>query len=307
MTGWALAAGFFTFVLAAVTTAGYFYQRLFGPGEAKSAGPSSAEPLASRAPAGSRAAFANLFQSIGQNFPAARNEQNPYRIRLVAAGYRWPAALAIFYGIKCGSALFFAGLLGILALVYQHDGAAAPLPMICGLGLGFLLPDRVLSSRVEARSQRLRSAIPAALDLMVLAMEAGQSLDQSVADASRGLKRTHPELSAEFAQLFLELRTGGSRPEAFRAMAARNKEPELRKLANLLVDSDRFGVSIGPALRTHAKYLRTRFRQQAQEKARKVGVKLIFPVFFLIFPSVLLVTLGPACIMMVRQLKSLVQ
>jgi tight adherence protein C len=307
MTGFWLAVAFFAFVLAAVTAAGYCYQRLFGPWEAESAGPGPAKLLAGNTPAGSRAAFANLFQSIGENFPAARNEQNPYRVRLTAAGYRWPAALAIFYGIKCGSALFLAGLFGILAIVYQHQGAAAPLPMICGLGLGFLLPDRVLSSRVEARAQRLRSAIPAALDLMVLGMEAGQSLDQSIADASRGLKRTHPELSAEFAQLFLELRTGGSRAEAFRAMAARNKEPELRKLANLLIDSDRFGVSIAPALRTHAKYLRTRFRQQAQEKARKVGVKLIFPVFFLIFPSVLLVTLGPACIMMVKQLKSLVQ
>jgi len=105
----------------------------------------------------------------------------------------------------------------------------------------------------------------------------------------------------------MELRTGSSRADSFRALGARNKEPELRKLANLLVDSDRFGVSIGPALRSHAKYLRTRFRQQAQEKARKVGVKLIFPVFFLIFPSVLLVTLGPACIMMFQQLKTLVQ
>jgi tight adherence protein C len=179
--------------------------------------------------------------------------------------------------------------------------------MICGLGIGFLLPDRVLSSRVQARAQRLRSAIPPALDLMVLAMEAGQAIDQSVADASRGLKRTHPDLSAEFALLYMELRTGGTRADAFRGLASRNKEPELRKLSNLLIDSDRFGVSIGPALRTHSKYLRTRFRQQAQEKARKVGVKLIFPVFFLIFPSVLLVTLGPACIMMFQQLKTLVQ
>jgi tight adherence protein C len=105
----------------------------------------------------------------------------------------------------------------------------------------------------------------------------------------------------------MELRTGGTRAESFRALAARNNEPELRKLANLLIDSDRYGVSIGPALRSHAKYLRTRFRQQAQEKARKVGVKLIFPVFFLIFPSVLLVTLGPACIMMYTQLNNLLK
>jgi tight adherence protein C len=295
---WAI-AGFFTFVLSAVAAAGWAYQRL-----TEQAG--TADPAA-RGLASSSSAVANLFQSIGENFPAAKNEKNPYRSKLGAAGYRWPAALPIFYGIKCGSAMFFAGLAGIMVLVYRGDPSLMPVPMICGLGLGFLLPDRVLDSRVRARAQRLRSAIPAALDLMVLAMEAGQSLDQSLADTSRALKRTHPDLSAEFAQLSLELRTGSSRADSFRSIGTRNKEPELRKLSNLLIDSDRYGASIGPALRSHAKYLRTRFRQHAQERARKVGVKLIFPVFFLIFPSVLLVTLGPACMMMYQQLGNLLK
>jgi tight adherence protein C len=303
MTGIWVGAGFFAFVMTAVAVAGYCYQRLAERRGVQDSG----RLLTGERQGTSRAAFANLFQSIGENFPAAKNQQNPYRVRLASAGYRWPAALPIFYGIKCGSALFFAGLLGILALVYQGQPAFAPLPMICGLGLGFLLPDRALSSRVRARARRLRRAIPPALDLMVLAMEAGQALDQSIADASRGLKRNYPDLSAELAQLYMELRTGGSRADSFRGLATRNKEPELRKVANLLIDSDRFGVSIGPALRSHAKYMRTRFRQQAQEKARKVGVKLIFPVFFLIFPSVLLVTLGPACMMMFQQLKALMQ
>jgi tight adherence protein C len=293
-------AGLFGFVLTGVVAAGYVYQRLTEHRGVEGLGQPPGDRLAN-----SPSTVANLFQSIGENFPAAKNEKNPYRIRLAAAGYRWPAALPIFYGIKCGSALFFAGLAGIAALVYRGDPSLMPIPMICGLGLGFLLPDRVLNSRVQARAQRLRSAIPAALDLMVLVMEAGQSLDQAVADSSRGLKRNFPDLSADLAQLYLELRTGSSRADSFRALAARNNEPELRKLSNLLIDSDRYGVSIGPALRSHAKYLRTRFRQQAQEKARKVGVKLIFPVFFLIFPSVLLVTLGPACIMMYQQLSSL--
>jgi tight adherence protein C len=300
MTGIWDGAGLFAFVLTGVVVAGYVYQRLTEHrGVEGPAGPPSGRP------ANSPSAVANLFQSIGENFPAAKNEKNPYRVRLASAGYRWPSALPIFYGIKCGSALFFAGLAGIVALVYRGEPSIMPIPMICGLGLGFLLPDRVLDSAVRARTWRLRSAIPAALDLMVLGMEAGQSLDQAIADASRGLKRNYSDLSTELAQLYMELRTGGTRADSFRALAARNNEPELRKLAHLLIDSDRYGVSIGPALRSHAKYLRTRFRQQAQEKARKVGVKLIFPVFFLIFPSVLLVTLGPACIMMYQQLDSL--
>jgi len=292
-----LGAAFFAFVMTAVVVVGYFFSQ-------RSAAPTvTADP----ASGSSRSMFVGLFRSLGETIPAAKNDKNPYRIRLSSAGYRWASALPVFYGIKIGSALFVAGLLGTLAVLYRGEASAALVPMICGVGLGFLLPDRVLSSRVRARGQRLRSALPSSLDLMVLSMEAGQSLDQSIADASRGLKRTHQDLSGELAQIYLELKTAGSRAEAFRGFGARNKEPELRKLANLLIDSDRFGTSIGPALRTHAKYLRTRFRQQAQESARKVGVKLIFPVFFLIFPSVLLVTLGPACMMMYQQLRTLLQ
>jgi len=288
-----LGAAFFAFVMTAVVVVGYlFTQRTTARGAASPA-------------TGSRSMFVGLFRSIGETIPASKNDKNPYRLRLSSAGYRWPSALPVFYGIKVGSALFAAGFLGTIALLYRGEASATFVPMLCGAGLGFLLPDRVLSSRVRDRVLRLRAAIPPALDLMVLGLEAGQALDQSIADASRGIKRTHPDLSGELAQLYLDLRTGATRTEAFRAFGSRNKEPELRKLSNLLIDSDRFGVSLGPALRTHAKYLRTRFRQHAQESARKVGVKLIFPVFFLIFPSVLLVTLGPACMMMYQQLKTL--
>jgi tight adherence protein C len=299
-----MGAGFFVFVMAAVVAAGYFFLR-------RSSAPAAELPSAlSPEPAlpGSRAVFVDLFRAIGEAFPAAKNEKNPYRVRLAAAGYRWPSALPVFYGIKCASALFFAVLFATLTLLQRGDAGTTLLPVICGVGVGFMLPDRVLSSRVAARGLRLRSAIPPALDLIVLGLEAGQSLDQSLADSSRSLKRTHPDFSGELAQLYLELKTGSSRPTAFRNFgSSRNREPELRKLSNLLIDSDRFGSSLAPALRTHAHYLRTRFRQQAQESARKVGVKLIFPVFFLIFPSVLLVTLGPACMLMFQQLKTLLQ
>lgn len=301
MTDAWLIATLFTIVLTGVLGAGYFYQRI-----AERRSVERVAPISDSAFATSRFLFLDLFRSIGENFPGARDDRNPYRSRLSAAGYGWPAALPIFYGIKCASAFFMAGIFGLATILYRGDASLTPLPMLCGLGIGFLLPDRVLRSRVRARAQRLRGGLPPALDLMVLDLEAGQSLDQAIADTSRGLKRTHGELSAELAQLFLDLRTG-DRADSFRRFGARTKEAEVRKLANLLVDSDRFGASVGPALRSHAKYLRARFRQQAQERARKVGVKLIFPVFFLIFPSVLLVTLGPACMLMYQQLQSLLR
>ena len=288
-------------LLTAVTVAGWAYQRLMEQRGVE--GPT--KPAANRF-VNAPSVIANLFQSIGENFPAAKNEQNPYRDRLSAAGYRWPSALPIFYGIKVGSALFFAGLMGIAALVYRGEPSLMPLPMICGLGVGFLLPDRVLTARIRARTQRLRSAIPAALDMMVLAMEAGQSLDQSVADTSRGLKHTHPDLSGELAQLFLELRTGSGRAESFRAMAAQQGTgtPEAVPPADRqrsLRRQHRAGPAFPRQVSAHS------ISPAAQERARKVGVKLIFPVFFLIFPSVLLVTLGPACMMMYQQLNSMLK
>src|SRR5882762_10683381 len=226
-----LGIAFFGFVMTAVVIAGYFFMQRTARRTDLPAGLTTEPALPP-----SRAMFFDLFRSIGENFPAAKDERNPYRVRLASAGYRWPSALPVFYGIKCASALFIAALLGTAALIYHNrEASAALVPMVCGLGFGFLLPDRVLSTRVNARRQRLRSAVPAALDLMVLGIEAGQSLDQSIADASRGLKRTHPDLSGELAQLYLELRASTSRADSFRNFGARTKEPELRKLANLLI------------------------------------------------------------------------
>jgi tight adherence protein C len=296
----------FSFVLSAVTLVGYWF--FLRPADARQE-PELVRPSldAGKLPE-VRGALVELFRSVGERFPGSSKERNPYRKKLLMAGFRWPGAVSVYYGIKCASTLLFAGLLAIVAVFAGDGGFNIPLlPMFCGAGLGFLLPDRVLDIRARRRVARLRSGLPAALDLMILGVESGQSLDLAISDASRGLRLTHPDLCAELAQLQLELRAGHARTDAFRNLADRTQDQEMRKLCSVFVDSDRFGTSLGPALRMHAKYLRTRFRQKAQEAARKVGVKLIFPVFFLIFPSVLLVTLGPACMMVFQQLKTMLQ
>lgn len=305
MTVWIL-LGFFAFVMAAITLAGYLLSRTT---EASGASASSATGGALSQPSltPGTSAFVDVFRSIGEAFPNAKKEANPYRKKLSQAGYRWPSAVPAYYGIKCAAAAFFAGLSGVASLTFSDDLTMIPIAMLCAGALGWMIPDRVLTSRIRARAERVRTGLPAALDLLVLGLEAGQSLDQSIADTSRGLKFTHAELSAELAQLYLELRAGNSRADAFKDVAIRTNDVELRKLMNVLADSDRFGVTLAPSLRSHNKYLRTRFRQRAQEAARKIGVKLIFPVFFLIFPSVLLVTLGPAVIMMMTQLHNMMK
>lgn len=251
--------------------------------------------------------LAQAFRAVGEQLPGGKETSNPIRRLLVQAGYRYPSALPIFYGIKLASAAGLGILFAWIGFINGSEAGSILLGLICGVGFGFLLPDRLLTPLIRARMARIRRGIPAALDLMVLAVEAGQSLNQALLDVSQELREAFPVLAGELAQVHMELRAGKARTEALYELGERNHEPELKKLANVLIDADRFGTRLGPALRSHAKYLRSRTRQQAQEAARKVGVKLVFPVFFLIFPSVLLVTLAPAIMKLMQQLKSYLQ
>ncbi|MEO7652364.1 MAG: type II secretion system F family protein [Bryobacteraceae bacterium] len=289
----------FLSVMAGVAGSGYFLLKRSGTATAEDEGPLFDEPGLPSA----QAFFAQAFRRVGETMPAANEEANPVRKQLMRAGYRYPSAVPIYYGIKGASALLLAAIAAFVGVYNNVDASAIFLALLCGGGFGFLLPDRVLEFQVSARSDRIRSAIPSALDLMVVGVEAGQSINQAILDTSQVLREAHPDLSAELSQVHLELRAGKSRQEALFHLGERNNDAELKKLSSVLIDSDRFGTSLGPTLRTHAKYLRTRMRQHAQESARKVTVKLIFPVFFLIFPSVLLVTLGPAVLQMMAQFK----
>jgi len=295
--------------VAAVSAVGYVF--VLRPSRGDSGAVLIPTPIAldQRDLQGPQAAVADIFRLIGEAMPGGQVQANAARQKLIIAGYRWPSAVPVFVGIKCATALMLAAAAVWATLTFRPevDVLATILPAICGIGFGFLLPDRVLDRLAARRVERLRRGLPAALDLMVLAIEAGQGLDAAILDTSRGLRATHPDLAAEFTQLQLELRANTTRAEALRNFAERSKDMELRKFVNLLIDTDRFGTSLGPALKTHARYLRIRFRQIAQEKARKVGVKLIFPVFFLIFPSVILVTLGPAVILIFTQMQHMLE
>lgn len=301
MTTAVLLAAFFFFVLAAVSAAGYVF--VLRPARAGAeSGPGAESPVVfpeADLPA-PQAAVLGIFQRIGDILPVGIARRDQVRRLLLTAGYRWPSAVSTFLGIKTATA-FTLGAAGAWAALTFGSGSTF-LPSLCGVGFGFLLPDRVLERLARGRASRLRRGLPAALDLMVLAVEAGQGLDAAILDTSRALRVSHPDLASELTQLHLELRAGADRAEALRKFAVRAQDQEIRKLVALLLDTDRFGTSLGPALRTHTHYLRTRFRQAAQERARKVAVKLIFPVFFLIFPSVVLVTLGPAAILISDQL-----
>jgi tight adherence protein C len=246
--------------------------------------------------AGLRGYFLAFVQMLGEALPNPVQSPAALRRILTAAGYRHASAPTFFYGAKWSVALILGIVLAWVGLLVRQDSAAAVLLSLCGLGLGYLLPDRMLVAFAVRRAERIDHALPASLDLMVLSIESGQPLDSALSETGRELRDLFPDLSSELAQVQLELRAGRARSEVLRDLGARTNSSELKKVAAILIDTDRFGTSLAPALRTHARYLRTRRRHQAQESARKLGVKLIFPVFFLIMPSVFVVTLGPAVI-----------
>jgi len=236
-----------------------------------------------------------FMRKIGEQMPASPGSSRALRKRLVAAGFRSESAVAVVRGIQAVTA---AGAWLAVMLVWNlsrsFSGETALAASLLVAGLGYFFPNEVLLALGRRRRRILRHSLPDAIDLMVICVEAGLGLDQALVDISRELAVSHPELSEELVLVTLELRAGSRRAEALRNLADRTGEPEFRNLVGILIQADRFGTSIADALRSHAEFMRVKRRQLAEEKANKVGVKLVFPIFFFILPSMFLVTVGPA-------------
>jgi tight adherence protein C len=171
-----------------------------------------------------------------------------------------------------------------------------------GAFAGWSLVGFVLAKKISRRQDRLRLSLPDALDLLVISVEAGLGLDQAILNVSRELEISHRELSEELGMVSLEMRAGKRRMDALKNLAERTGEPETRRLMAILVQSDRFGTSMADALRAHSDAMRVRRRQEAEERAGKVGVKLVFPIFFFILPSMLVVAAGPGLLQVFKYL-----
>jgi tight adherence protein C len=178
---------------------------------------------------------------------------------------------------------------------------------IAALGLGFLVPDFWLGKRISTRQDRIRCGLPDVLDLLVICIEAGLSLDQATARTAVELKAAQPELCNELGIVVLEQRAGRPRGEAWKHLAERTDVVCVRNLVSMLIQSEQFGTSIAKVLRVHSDTLRTQRVQAVEEAAAKTTIKLIFPLVLFIFPSLFLVTLGPALISMMESFKLLNQ
>ncbi len=281
--------GFFGLIMISVTLGGYliFYR---------------GKTAAIKIDGNSSHVLQDTLQLMGEALPKRPAKADRYRRKLESAGYRGAHAVQTFVGLKGAFAVVLGLALGVTRLITSPAMTGVALAMLAGVCLGYFVPDRVLQFWISRRAGKIRQGIPTVIDLLVLSLEAGQSLDAALIDTAREIRGEFPELSAELSVAQLEMLASLSRPEVFQALRDRTPEPELKRLSQVFIDSDRYGTSLAPTLRNHVKFLRVRLRQQVQEQARKVGVKLIFPVFFLIFPAVILITLGPAVIMIYAQL-----
>lgn len=242
-----------------------------------------------------------ILRQIGGVMPADPVGASITRRSLVLAGYRSDNAVPIFNGLKVVSMVVL-----LLVALACRDMLTQPVPrimiLIAGAGAGWFLPGFLLEKRISKRQEKLRLSLPDALDLMVVSVEAGLGLDQAIMHVSHELRMAHPELCEEWSMVNLEMRAGKRRSEALKNLAERTGEPDIRKLVAVLVQNDRFGTSMAESLRQHSDFMRTRRRQEAEERAGKVGVKLVFPIFLFILPSMMIVTAGPALLQIFKQL-----
>jgi tight adherence protein C len=232
------------------------------------------------------------------SLPSEGWEQSQLRIHFMTAGYRSGGAPVLFFVAKTLLTFALPSLLILYTVIAGSDLKPNTfLFLLVGLAaLGYFLPNAFLARRIAYRKREIFENFPDAIDLITVCVEAGLGLDAALARVGEEMHMKSPILGEELHLLNLELRAGSSRERALRNLALRTGVEEIDTLVAMLVQSDRFGTSVADSLRVHADSLRTKRRLRAEEAAAKIGVKLLFPLIFLIFPSMLLVLLGPAFI-----------
>lgn len=302
-----LAAFLFVLLMAVISSYGYrayvrparIYDRVGGVAETSA----DSETVAVKP----RDVVVRVFEQIGEQIPLSPADQTITKRDLTMAGFRSDGAIKMFFGIK----VIFCIVMFIFSLMIHRHVTDNPVLrivfLVAGTGLGYYAPGMYLDKLVKQRQKKLRLSLPDALDMMVVSVEAGLGLDQALQYVGREIEESHPELSDELALVGLEMRAGKRRSEALRNLADRTGEGELRKLVAILIQTDRFGTSMGDSLRTHSDFMRLRRKQEAEERAAKVGVKLVFPIFLFILPSMMIVAAGPAMLKLFSDLFPLMQ
>ncbi|MEO8052015.1 MAG: type II secretion system F family protein [Acidobacteriota bacterium] len=252
-------------------------------------------------------AFHDVIKRLGNFVPQSPKDVTVMQRRLIRAGIRKEGALKILYGAKAVLGVAFP-LIALAAVAgSETDTSNKFIVILLATAMGFFGPNEYVRRKAAKRQKEMARGLPNALDLLVVCVESGLGLDQAILQVSKELEHAHPEISEEFGLVNLELKAGKRRVEALRNLGERTGVDDLKKLVAVLIQADRFGTGVAQSLRAHSDFMRVQARQVAEEKAAKLGVKLIFPIFFCILPSLFVVTVGPVAMKIVRELVPMMQ
>jgi len=251
-----------------------------------------------------RERLARLAEPLAKlSVPAEGWEGSPIRLRFINAGWRAASTPGLFHAGKTALTI---GLPLTVFLLLRHDGNRATsvtfLYLIVAAAVGYYVPDFILKRKVAVRQREIFESFPDALDLMTVCVEAGLAMDAALARVGAEIGLKSPVLADELQLVTLELRAGSAKEKALRNLALRTGVEDVDNLAKMLIQADRFGTSVGTALRVQSEQLRTRRRQLIEENAAKMSTKLLFPLIFCIFPALLVVLLGPSVLQIMRSM-----
>ncbi|CAM8651940.1 TadC Flp pilus assembly protein TadC [Oxalobacteraceae bacterium] len=252
-----------------------------------------------------RERLASVIQPLAKlSLPAEGWEGSAIRIAFINAGWRQPSAPTIFFGIKTLLALSFPLIVVTLSgeRLLASGVSRILFVLVSASALGYYLPNLFLHYKIADRQREIFESFPDALDLLIICVESGLGLDQAIAKVATEIDIKSKVLAQELQLVLMELRSGFSRETALRHLALRTGLEEIDLLVAMMIQADRFGTSMGDSLRVHADNLRTKRRQRAEEAAAKIAVKLLMPLIFMIFPTLMLVLVGPAMIQIYRVL-----
>lgn len=233
-------------------------------------------------------------KKLSTYIPKSPKEMNGLQRKMAMAGYHGARPVVIY----CVAEVALAAI-GI-ALPLLIIGLRGFMFAFLGGVIGYLLPSFAVQRKIRARKLQIQNGLPDALDLLIVCIEAGLGIDQAIVKVGEELNVAYPALSEELRMVNVEMRAGKPRLEAFKNFAKRTQVEDVRSLVTMLVQTDRFGTSVAQALRTHAETSRSKRKARAEEKAAKLGVKLVFPLVFCLLPAFFVVALGPAIITLVR-------
>lgn len=263
---------------------------------------------AERQPGGPRPWISRLAQLASPlarlSVPDGDWENSLLRTRFMNGGLRNPSAPALFFAAKTGLAIALPMAAYLVLSVTRTGGSVTGVLfwLLSSAALGYYLPNLLLNARVRNRQRDIFESFPDALDLMTVCVEAGLAMDAALLRVAQEIGLKSAILSDELRLVTLELRAGNTKERALRNLALRTGVDDVDALVAMLIQAERFGTSIADSLRVQSEQLRVKRRQRAEEMAAKIALKLLFPLIFFIFPSLLVVLMGPAFIQIYRVL-----